>query len=350
MDNKPLSYRAAAKYATGMFILIALLVWLLFHFGRGVFLPADNTPPPDRDFNPWFPVISLVWTYFYLFVLFALNFKVLESPLKDWRRNAVALAGSLTLAIVSFASSLFIFCLLAGAERFELQPLRLGPLLRDAVFALIVFFWSQLIYLNAKKQQMLLEYEAMKAENARSRFEALKNQLDPHFLFNTFNTLDSLIEEEPARARNYLQKLSSVFRYVMPNKEVITLEEELAFTCNYIELMQLRYEDSLIFDFRIDERYLPYEIVPLSIQVLIENAIKHNVIVSEHPLVIHVTVGPEPFVTVSNEIRPKKIPAAGSGIGLSNLAERFRLKLQKEIDISDAKGYFTVCLPLHTHT
>jgi LytS/YehU family sensor histidine kinase len=212
----------------------------------------------------------------------------------------------------------------------------------------IIIFISQILLLSQKRRYAELNYEAMKAENANSRFEALKNQLDPHFLFNTFNTLDSLIQEDPEGARNYLQQLSAVFRYVMPNKELTTLGDELEFTRNYNDLMQLRYEDCLIFEFDIDENFLHYQIVPLSIQTLVENAIKHNVISADTPFTIKISVGPEPIVTVINQIRPKKTSQSGSGIGLSNLSERFKLKLQKEIIITNVNGVFKVTLPLLT--
>ena len=347
MKNKKLSYKDAAKYATGIFVLVSLTVWMLMHFGSSAFIPTGEKPHFVRDFNQLVPIVGAIGTFVYLFLLFVLNFKILESKIKDrWKSVVVILVTLAAAFIFNFIMSLIIESMINVDD---MDPnARIEPLVRNLVFAAIVYFLSLVTYLSTKKQQMALEYEAMKAENARSRFEALKNQLDPHFLFNTFNTLDSLIQEDPARARNYLQQLSSVFRYVMPNKDLSTLEDELKFTRSYNDLMQLRYEDSLVFEFNIDEKYLHYEIVPLSIQALVENAIKHNIITLESPLVISITVGPEPVVTVSNEIRPKKTAQSGSGIGLSNLVERFKLKLQKEIIISDAGGIFTVILPLHS--
>ncbi|MDA3817488.1 MAG: histidine kinase [Prolixibacteraceae bacterium] len=346
MKNVRLSYIDAFKYATIIFVLVSLLVLLLLYFGTSAFIPTGERPHFDRGFNRWMPVIGALETYLYLFVLFAINFKILESKVKG--RGKIIIVISATVA-TAFIFNLIVALFIKKVVIEDNIPLyaNIGPLIKNLFFAAIVFFLSLIIYLSSQKQKMVLEYEAMKTENERSRFEALKNQLDPHFLFNTFNTLDSLIEEEPARARNYLQQLSSVFRYVISNKESTTLENELKFAHNYNELMQLRYENSLVFEFHIDEQYLAYRIVPLSIQTLIENAIKHNVISSDTPFVIRVTVGPDPVVIVSNKIIPKKTSQTGSGIGLSNLAERFKLKLQKEIEISDKDGTFTVILPLY---
>jgi two-component system, LytTR family, sensor kinase len=346
MKNNKLSYIEAAKYTTIIFVSISLMVFILMYFGSSAFIPSGERPNFDRSFSKWAPVFGSIEMYIYLFVLFVLNFKILESKIKGQRKIIIAILATLASAVIFFLATTLFINLFANIGKHS-NDIHFGPLIKNLFMGSIVFFLSLIIYLSNQKQKMIIEFEAMKAENARSRFEALKNQLDPHFLFNTFNTLDSLIQEEPERARNYLQQLSSVFRYVISNKEFTTLENELKFARSYNDLMQLRYENSLVFEFNIDEQYLGYEIVPLSIQTLIENAIKHNVISLERPFVISITVGPGSVVSVSNEIRPKKTPQIGSGIGLSNLAERFRLKLQKEIVISDTNGVFSVILPLH---
>lgn len=345
MTNVRLSYIDAAKYATIIFVSLSLLVFILAYFGSSAFIPSGERPNFEHGFSKWAPIVGAVETYIYLFVLFALNFKILESKIEGRKKIIFAIIATLTTAVIFFLIASLFMHFFVNVDKYP-HDTRFGPLVKNLFLGAIVFFLSLIIYLSIQKQKMMLEFETMRTENERSRFEALKNQLDPHFLFNTFNTLDSLIEEEPERARNYLQQLSSVFRYVISNKESTTLENELRFARNYNELMQLRYENSLVFEFHIDEQYLAFRIVPLSIQSLIENAIKHNVISSDTPFVIRITVGPEPEVIVSSKIIPKKTNQTGSGIGLSNLSERFKLKLQKEIEISDKDGTFTVILPL----
>lgn len=317
------------------------------YFGSSAFIPSGERPRFEKDIHRWAPVFGAIELYLYLFVLFAFNFKILDSKIEGRRKIIIAILGTIATALIFFSITFILMHFFVKLNDLSSDAPRIGPLIKNLFLAAIVFFISLIIYLSSLKQKMILEFEAMKAENARSRFEALKNQLDPHFLFNTFNTLDSLIEEDTEKARDYLQQLSSVFRYVISNKEYTTLENELKFVHSYNDLMQLRYENSLVFEFNIDEQYLGYGIVPLSIQTLIENAIKHNVVSAEQPFVIRIVVGPDPVVTVSNEIRPKKNLQSGSGIGLSNLTERFRLKLQKEIEISDKDGIFTVILPLN---
>ncbi len=346
MKNLKLSTKDAAIYSTIFFFVVSLLLAIVLYFGRAAFVPSGERPHVERDFNLWVTLIITIGSYIYFFTLFAVNFKILESKLKERIKIFVVIACSLTTAL--FFNTIISLLMQFVSNIKDVPPGgRIGPLVKDFVLATGVLFLSIIVYLSSQKQRLAIEYETLKAENERSRFEVLKNQLDPHFLFNTFNSLDSLIEENSDMARNYLQQLSSVFRYVLSNKDSTTLESELKFTHSYIDLMQLRYENSLIFEISIDNQYLSYEIVPLSIQLLIENAIKHNVITLETPLIISVSVGPEPFVTVSNKIQLKKSHQSGSGIGLSNLAERFRLKYQKEIEISNNSGQFSVTLPLH---
>ncbi len=346
MKKMRLTYKDAAIYSTIFFCVVSLLFGIVLYFGRSAFVPSGERPPVERDFNLWIPLVFFLGSYIYYFILFALNFKILESKIKEQIKFIAVIICSLFIALIFNSITSYLMQIVTNVKDVPAGG-RIGSLIKDIVLATGVLFLSVIIYLSSQKQRLAIEFEALKAENERSRFEVLKNQLDPHFLFNTFNSLDSLIEENTVMARNYLQQLSAVFRYVLSNKDSTSLGNELDFTHSYIDLMQLRYENSLIFEFSIDEHYLNYEIVPLSIQLLIENAIKHNVITIETPLIISVSVGPEPFVTVSNKIKLKKTVQSGSGVGLSNLAERFRLKYQKPIEISNNFGKFSVTLPLH---
>ncbi len=345
MKKAKLTYIDAAKVASIIFLVISLLVGIVLYFGHSAFVPSVERPHFEEVFNIWATGFIILGSYIYLFVLFVVNFKVFESEIKERKKILIAIICSLVTALIYNSIITLLVQLVVDVK--DIPPGgRIGPLIKDIVFATGALFLSLIIYLSSQKQRLALKYEALQAENERSRFEALKNQLDPHFLFNTFNSLDSLIDEDPVMARNYLQQLSSVFRYVLSTKEVTTLDNELKFTYSYINLMQFRYENSLEFEFSIDDRFLDCEIVPLSIQTLIENAIKHNVISAEEPLVIQIVVNSAPSVIVSNVIKPKISPQIGNGIGLSNLSERFKLKYQKEIEISNAEGRFVVVLPL----
>jgi LytS/YehU family sensor histidine kinase len=221
-----------------------------------------------------------------------------------------------------------------------------GGLLRDYFIAVVVILSSQLIYLSNKQQKTVLENEMLQAEYMKTRFMALKNQVDPHFLFNSLNTLSSLIKTDADKAQEYVQQLSYVFRYTLQNKEIITLEEELKFTLAYCHLMQIRYGDNLQIIQKVDAAYFTRSIVPLSLQILVENAIKHNVVSNKQPLSITFSTSENETITVSNPVQPKKDAESGESIGLSNLAERYRLLWNREIAIRNDGNVFEVEIPL----
>ena len=216
---------------------------------------------------------------------------------------------------------------------------------KDFATSVIVFLSTLFISILIRNQQALLENQKLIAENMRNRYEALKNQLNPHFLFNTLNTLDGLIDVDIDKAHSYLQNLSSTFRYTIQNKEVTTLKEELDFVEAYACLMKIRYGDDLSIQYNVDEKYDDFHIMPITLQLLIENAIKHNVIDDEAPLTILIETTGKDTIKVSNAIQPKISAETGEGIGLANLVERYNLLFGKEVTIT-RNGFFSVEIPL----
>jgi LytS/YehU family sensor histidine kinase len=164
-------------------------------------------------------------------------------------------------------------------------------------------------------------------------------------LFNSLNTLDGLIGYDDEKAHNYLQNLSSIFRYTIQNKEITTLKDELHFVESYACLMKIRYGNNLKIQYTVDEKYNNFHIMPISLQLLIENAIKHNVINDKHPLTILIETTENDTIKVSNTIQPKINAEAGEGVGLANLTERYNLLFGKEILITQ-NGVFGVEIPL----
>ena len=200
---------------------------------------------------------------------------------------------------------------------------------------------------NAIKQESTQQQIVAKTESAK--FETLKSQIDPHFLFNSLNVLTSLISENPAQAERFTTKLSKVYRYVLEqrNKELIPIEEELKFARTYMELLQMRFEDAL--EFKISES-IPnsdLKIVPLSLQLLLENAVKHNVVSSSKPLCISI-FEENGFLKISNNVNPKEAIGKGTKVGLQNIADRYGLISKETIRIENNNKTFTVSLPLLT--
>ena len=348
MVSKRLSYRTAFLFALGISLLMNLIISLMFLYGRDAVIPAEiNRPRPT--FSVWMILTHTLLNFTTAFILYVINFKLLKSRLRRSTKVLVVIVATITATIITS----YIFSQLQleiGFHQSDRPPhvwrFIQGGMARDFFIAVIVVFSSQLFYLSAKQQQTALENEALVSENIKTRYVALRNQVDPHFLFNSLNSLSSLIKIDVDKAQEYIQELSSVFRYTLQNKEKITLAEEIKFTQSYAHLMQIRYGDSLQIAYDIDKKYDEYCVVPLSLQIMVENAIKHNVISKKQPLTISITAKGDATIAVSNPIQQKKEAEESGGIGLSNLAERYRLMWNKEIVISDNGGVFKVEVPL----
>ena len=177
--------------------------------------------------------------------------------------------------------------------------------------------------------------------------EGLKSQVNPHFLFNSLNTLIYIIPENTDRAIQFVQKLSKVYRYILEirDKKLIPLEEELDFLHSYIFLLKERFGDNLEVNLSIPSDILVQQVVPLSLQILFENAIKHNIISDKHPLKIEVFFKDEKLV-VQNNLQLKKQAMPSTKVGLQNIKNRYAFFTDEKVDINDDGPYFKVTLPL----
>jgi LytS/YehU family sensor histidine kinase len=194
----------------------------------------------------------------------------------------------------------------------------------------------------------MIRNEQLERARAEAELEALKNQIDPHFIFNSLNTLSHLIENSPVKARLFNDTLADVYRYILLNKarDLVLLGEELAFLQSYFLLLQIRFEKAVRLDTNIDSHVLDeYLIPPISLQVLVENAIKHNEFSEADPLVIGIEMREDELV-IHNHIHRKVLRKASSKIGLHNLGERYRLTTNKEIVVQEEEKDFTVSLPI----
>ncbi len=213
-----------------------------------------------------------------------------------------------------------------------------------AVSVLYAYIYT-LIY---QRQSILLENEQLKSENLTTRYDMLVSQINPHFFFNSLNSLSTLVREnDTKKALTYIDQLSYTFRYVLQNSQnmEVPLKEELAFVEAYSYQFKIRYADKIFFDINISDDYLDYMLPSLSLQPLIDNAVKHNAITSRRPMHISIYVE-DGMLIVSNPKSPLVEPAQGTGIGLSNLNSRWELIAGKSIEIVDTKDSFMVKLPL----
>jgi LytS/YehU family sensor histidine kinase len=187
----------------------------------------------------------------------------------------------------------------------------------------------------------------LKEEHIKSQFEALKNQVNPHFLFNNLNVLSSLIHIDKDAASTFVRQMSKVYRYVLEFKEQesIDLKEEITFLDSYFYLLKTRFGDNLQITSKIPDEYLKRKIVPMALQMLVENAIKHNVISNIKPLEIVLGVEND-HLFVRNNLQKKSSVELSSGIGLQNIKRRYDFLTTKKVLVEDDENYFTVKIPL----
>ncbi|OUR93373.1 histidine kinase [Flavobacteriales bacterium 34_180_T64] len=212
----------------------------------------------------------------------------------------------------------------------------------------IVIIFHVFYFYNSYQKHKIKEQKVI-AGTASAKFDALKNQLDPHFLFNSLNVLTSLIEENPDNAQRFTTSLSKVYRYVLEqkNKDIVTVDEELDFARTYMSLLKMRFEDSIIFEIPDKASNPESKVVPLSLQLLLENAVKHNMVTSSKPLHIKIYESGDNLI-VENNLQPKQIVKKSSGVGLENIKQRYQLLTKKRVQINQGAKRFAVAIPMLT--
>jgi len=204
------------------------------------------------------------------------------------------------------------------------------------------------VFLVKQAESDQLKKEQLERAKAEAELEALKNQVDPHFIFNSLNTLSHLIEDKPEKAKLFNDNLAEIYRYILQNKarDLILLKEEIEFVKHYFSLLRIRFEDAVELQIQVDDSIAEqYLIPPISLQILVENAIKHNEFSDQNPLRIHIQLGDQ-ALTVRNEVRKKQLRKPSSGIGLKNLDERYQLITSKQMMIDGSESEFIVRLPV----
>lgn len=214
---------------------------------------------------------------------------------------------------------------------------------------IIVSVFFHAFYFYRRLQDKKVKEQKIIAGTASAKFDALKNQLDPHFLFNSLNVLTSLIEEDADQAQRFTTSLSKVYRYVLEqkNKELVSIEEELQFAKTYVRLLKMRFEDSIVLDIPEHSSNPEAKIVPLSLQLLLENAVKHNVVTDTRPLKIKV-YEEDGYLVVTNNIQEKQVVKKSSGVGLRNIQQRYQLLTDRNLRIEKTTQDFIVYLPILT--
>lgn len=250
---------------------------------------------------------------------------------------------SLSVCVIFFAYNYF------GLLGYSIQP-------NDLKYGLLVGFSVNLIFVTLYEVDYVMEClkeshrekESLKQEALQHEFDVLKNQVNPHFLFNCFNTLSSLIGEDKARAEAFLNELSKVYRYLLRSNEdgLSTVENEVQFIRSYYGLLQTRHGDALQLTLDIDKRYSQYLLPSLSLQLLVENVVKHNQLSKTQPLMIEVFTTAGNKLVVNNNLQRRTVKAPSNKIGLENIRNKYVLLSQKGFQVMEDDKNFTVVLPL----
>lgn len=217
------------------------------------------------------------------------------------------------------------------------------------VITFIVTLGIHAFYFYKSYQENKVKEQKIIAGTASAQFESLKNQLDPHFLFNSLNVLSSLIEENPENAQKFTTSLSKIYRYVLEqrDKELISVAEELAFAKTYMNLLKMRFENSITFELPEGFENQEAKVVPLSLQLILENCIKHNVVSESKPLHIKISIVNNQLVIVNN-LQKKEVLQERKGVGLQNIVSRYAILTKRSVLVEENENEFKIFLPILT--
>ena len=320
----------------------------------GIAIPLLTNMIHSKDFNHWELKLAYGYTILLAFVVWQGNRYLLFTLRSyfNWFNKPVKKIIALLVTVSFFTIPVSILMLMGWYNIFSRGEVNWNVVSTATLVIMIcVIFITHVyetVFLVKESESDKLRTEQMERAKAEAELEALKNQIDPHFIFNSLNTLSHLIEEKPQKARQFNDSMADVYRYILQNKarQLVMLSEELEFLQHYFSLIKIRFEKAVQLEILIpQEVWEKYLIPPISLQVLAENAIKHNEFSDTLPLHITVQLIGE-TIMVSNAVHKKQSMRFSSRIGLHNLRERYRLTTGKEISVLENDGNFEVSLPL----
>lgn len=320
-------------YRIPLIILVASVIYGLFYFFGNVF-----------DFKSF--IQYLIYTFLYWQGNYSFSKTIHETyPSIDYTKPKIFLHISFAFVYAIIVVVLINFLLYNLQSPFKVM---LGEFLIG--FGVTIFI--SLIYLSAEYfllfKESMQEKEALKRAQIENELKVLSSQINPHFLFNSLNTLMSIIPEDTQLALDFTRKFSDVYRYVLQskNQDLVSLQEELKFVDSYIFLMKIRYGDNLNIQNEIPAEAMNKKVPPLALQMIVENATKHNTISSIKNLHIKLSYESPDQLVVWNNCNLKMQTEAGTGTGLENIRRRYHYLADKDIEVNPSEDEFTVKLPL----
>jgi len=316
-----------------------------------------------RAFNGSFSLderlgVMFLYTILYSFALHLSNTflfirldKIFINERFSKKRILVGFVSSFFLSLfVIFLLRLFINTIIENKSlRFFIANESASDYVVASIFTFFILLIVHFIYLYKGYQENKVKEQKIIAGTANAKFESLKNQIDPHFLFNSLNVLSSLIEENPENAQRFTTSLSKIYRYVLEqkDKELVSIEEELAFAKTYMNLLKMRFENSLFYELPTTNINPEAKVVPLSLQLLLENTVKHNVVSEQRPLHIRIFMEGD-YLAIQNDYQKKEILQERKGVGLQNIINRYGIITNRKVLIEQNEKTFTVKIPVLT--
>lgn len=275
-----------------------------------------------------------------IFVYFRWKFPEIKDTVKKLSLQYFVLIG--TVLLLCFSCMIYL-----PTEAMKLKGEQMSNIIVASLSAtLIVAGIYESKYYLTKWKNSLLETERLKKENARAHLAALQTQVNPHFLFNSLNTLTAIIPENPDLSVRFVQRLSHFYRSIIDFKDqnLISVEKELSCLESYIFLLSIRFDESLKVNLDELKKINEEVLVPLSLQIILENVVKHNVISQHNPMEIKFALEDD-YIVLRNPLRPKISASESTKTGLSNISKRYKLLSENEVIVYKTKAYFEVKIP-----
>ena len=310
-----------------------------------------------------FALDATFWTGFGYTMVYSVVLTLINSAYFDylshkvsWKKYAryrilIGAVGSVVLTMVGIFLIRIVLNMAVEGESWTefLAGEKLKYYLIALLITIVISAFFHAFYFYKAWQDKKVKEQKIIAGTASAKFDALKNQLDPHFLFNSLNVLTSLIDEDPEQAQRFTTALSKVYRYVLEqkNKDLVTVDEELQFARTYVQLLKMRFEEGIQFNLPEKSSDPEARIVPLSLQLLLENAVKHNVVTAQRPLTLRV-YEKDAMLFIENNLQKKQVLKKSSGVGLQNITQRYSILSDRKVAIEQTTDTFRVGLPVLT--
>ena len=283
-----------------------------------------------------------------MFSIFIWYYNIYSLPKFTSQRTHKSLFNWKLLLSVVMGILVMVILVIAHQELFQVSKMD-APImfeLRGVLINLIVYMFLHLLFQNYQTQQIAVELERTQAVNLGAQYELLKQQVNPHFLFNSLNTLKSMVDMQDPQSSDFILKLSDFYRFTLESRkmDLIPLREEIQILDSYVYLLKARFEDGFEVINEIDPKQLDSAIPPFSLQLLIENCIKHNIVSLDKPLQIKLYTEDD-FLVIENQIQLKR-GALSTGVGLDNINQRFMHLIHREIEIDKTETTFKVKIPM----